>query len=238
MEIPSFHSLEIGFYSKRQDALALQGLKRVTLSMKKLLFMTAFFASSVLAAPEIAPVFTAGQDGFPSVRIPSIVVTKSGALLAFAEGRKNLGDQAENKIIQKRSLDGGKTWLPVQVLADDGKRPLNNPCAVVEGKSGRVLLMFQSYPESLKEASGQIKTGYEGDDIVKSYLMHSDDEGQTWSALQEVTRQVKRAEKATTIASGPGIGIQLQTRRARGPFNYAVQRRAVWQMERLCGFQR
>ncbi len=178
--------------------------------MRKILFMTAFLASIAHAAPEFVPVFTAGESGFPAVRIPSIVVTKSGALLAFAEGRKNLSDQAENKIILRRSLDAGKTWSPVQTIADGGKRPLNNPCAVIEGKSGRVLLMFQSYPANLKEASGQIKTGYEGDDIVKSYLMHSDDEGQTWSALQEITRQVKRAEKATTIASGPGIGIQIQ----------------------------
>ena len=159
--------------------------------------------------PTFTQVFASDQNGFPAVRIPSIIVTKSGALLAFAEGRKNLGDQAENKIILRRSSDSGKTWLETRVIADDGKRPLNNPCAVVDKKTGRILLMFQSYPEKLKEASGQIKTGYEGDDIVKSYLMHSDDEGQTWSQKQEITRQVKRPLNVTTIASGPGIGIQL-----------------------------
>ena len=198
--------------------------------MRKLLFMTALLASAnttahaaTPTAPDFTPVFTAGENGYPAVRIPSIIVTKAGVLLAFAEGRKNLGDQAENKIILRRSLDGGKTWTPTQTIADDGKRPLNNPCAVVEEKTGRVLLMFQSYPEKLKEASGQIKTGYEGDDIVKSYLLHSDDDGQSWSALQEITKQVKRAAKATTIASGPGIGIQLKQGAHAGrlimPFN-------------------
>lgn len=187
--------------------------------------MTALFSAPSLAAPEpeFTDVFTAGKEGFPSVRIPSIILTRSGALLAFAEGRKNHSDQAENKIIQRRSTDGGKTWSPVSTIADDGKRPLNNPCAVVDRKNGRVLLMYQSYPEKLKEGSGQITTGYEGDDIVKSYLLRSDDEGQTWSQPQEVTRQVKRPEKVTTIASGPGIGIQLQTGAHAGrlvmPFN-------------------
>jgi sialidase-1 len=160
--------------------------------------------------PKFIEVFAAGKNGFPEVRIPSVVISKAGVLLAFAEGRKNLGDQAENKIILRRSLDGGQTWLETRVIADDGKRPLNNPCAVVNQKSGRILLMFQSYPEKLKEASGQIKTGYEGNEIVKSYLISSNDEGQTWSAIQDITSQVKRAEKITTIASGPGIGVQLQ----------------------------
>jgi sialidase-1 len=180
--------------------------------MKQLLLMTALFAATAHAAPapEFITVFAAGQNGFPAVRIPSIVATKSGALLAFAEGRQSLADQAQNKIIQRRSLDGGRTWSETKIIADDGRRPLNNTCVVVEQKSGRVLLMFQSYPESIKEAAGQMKTGYEGDDIVKSYIMQSDDEGLSWSALREITRQVKRPEKATTVASGPGISIQLQ----------------------------
>lgn len=189
------------------------------------LFAPVFLAALLLpscAAPAIvadttmkgdsatSTVFTGGENGFPAVRIPSIVRTKSGALVAFAEGRRNLGDQAENKIIARRSTDGGKTWMPLQIVADDGLRPLNNPCAVVDQKSGRLLVMFQSYPKDLKEASGGIKTGYEGDDIVKSYLVHSDDEGATWSKMEEVTRQVKRPTEATTVASGPGIGIQLK----------------------------
>ena len=182
--------------------------------------------SPAFAAPdqiERVNVFTGGENGYPAVRIPSIVLSTKGTLLAFAEGRKNLGDQAENKIILRRSLDGGKTWQPLQTIASDGKRPLNNPCAVVEEKSGRVLLMFQSYPENLKEADGKIKTGYEGNDIVKSYLISSDDDGQSWSQIKEITRQVKRPTGVTTIASGPGIGIQLRNGAHAGrliiPFN-------------------
>ncbi|MBV9867599.1 MAG: exo-alpha-sialidase [Abitibacteriaceae bacterium] len=164
-------------------------------------------------APPVA-VFTPGDAGYPAVRIPSIVVTKAGTLLAFAEGRRNLSDQAENKIIQKLSTDGGKTWSKLQTIAADGRRPLNNPCTVVDQKTGQVLLMFQSYPEHLKEKDSRIQTGYAGDDagddIVKSYLIRSNDDGATWSQIEDVTRQVKHPTGATTIASGPGIGIQLQ----------------------------
>jgi sialidase-1 len=160
--------------------------------------------------PERVNVFTSGQDSYPAIRIPSLVLTRAGTLLAFAEGRENMGDQAGNKIIQKRSTDGGKTWSPVQTIAADGRRPLNNPCAVVDQNTGQILLMFQSYPADLKEASGDIKTGYDGDAIVKSYLIRSRDDGKTWSRFEDVTRQVKRPTIATTVASGPGIGIQVR----------------------------
>ena len=204
-----------------------------------------FAAPPVPVQIERVDVFTAGKEGYPAVRIPSIVLSKAGTLLAFAEGRKNLSDQAENKIILRRSRDGGKSWLPLQTIADDGKRPLNNPCAVVEKKSGRVFLMFQSYPENLKEADGKIKTGYEGSEIVKSYLIWSDDDGENWSQIKEITSQVKRPTGVTTIASGPGIGIQLQKGPHAGrlliPFNegpfghwniyaaYSDDRGATWQ---------
>lgn len=61
------------------------------------------------AEPEFYDVFIAGRDGYPSVRIPSVVGAKSGAVLAFAEGRQKHTDQAENDIILKRSQDGGRT---------------------------------------------------------------------------------------------------------------------------------
>ena len=204
----------------------------MTLKTSRKYLQAAFLAFTMTTAPifsapptqlERVNVFSGGEAGYPAVRIPSLVLSKNGTLLAFAEGRKNLGDQAENKIILRRSTDGGKTWLPLQTIADDGKRPLNNPCAVVEEKSGRVFLMFQSYPENLKEADGKIQTGVTGNDIVKSYLISSDDDGQNWTKIHDITPQVKRPTGATTVASGPGIGIQLHNGPHAGrlivPFN-------------------
>lgn len=187
------------------------------------LIMPAFAQTTAATAPARVNVFTGGEDGYPAVRIPSIVISKAGTLLAFAEGRKNLSDQAENNIILKRSTDGGKTWNALQTIADDGRRPLNNPCAVVNQNTGQILIMFQSYPENLKEGSGGIKTGYDGDDIVKSYIIKSDDDGLTWSKIEDITPQVKRPTGVTTVASGPGIGIQIRNGAHKGrlimPFN-------------------
>jgi hypothetical protein len=34
--------------------------------------------------PQFSVVFLAGKDGFKSIRIPSVLVTKSGSIIAFA----------------------------------------------------------------------------------------------------------------------------------------------------------
>ena len=42
-----------------------------------------------LRSQDLNYVFKSGTNGYNTFRIPSIIKTKSGALLAFAEGRKN-----------------------------------------------------------------------------------------------------------------------------------------------------
>ncbi len=152
----------------------------------------------------------AGKDPFPSIRIPSLLVATNGVILAFAEGRIEATDQANNKIILKRSSDGGKTWSALQVIADDGKNCLNNPCAVMDTSNGRILAMFQSYPFGYSERDGKIQPGLTGPAIVRNYVIHSDDNGVTWSPMTDVTRTTKHGERVTILASGPGLGIQLK----------------------------
>lgn len=167
-------------------------------------------AASAADEPHFSDVFVAGTEGFPSIRIPSVVVTKKGTVLAIAEGRAQQADQANNKLILKRSTDGGKTWGVLQTIADDGTNCLNNPCTVVDQNSGRVIVMFQSYPANHAERDGSIKPGLNGPHIVRNYVVTSEDDGATWSPMQDVTRTTKHAERVTIMASGPGIGIQLQ----------------------------
>jgi len=166
-------------------------------------------------------VFVGGQDGYPAYRIPSLIITQKGTLLAFAEARANKGDHARNKIVLKRSLDKGATWRQLQLICDAGSGCLNNPEVVVEKASGRIILMFQKYPESFDESS--VVAGLEGDRICRTLVTHSDDDGLTWSAADEITASVKPPVGATSNASGPGIGIQLASGSCKGrlvfPFN-------------------
>ena len=165
------------------------------------------------AEPVFTDVFRSGESGYASIRIPAVVVTRGGVVLAFAEGRQKPQDQAENDIVLRRSTDAGATWGPLQVVAADGSHSLNNPTAVVEGDSGRVFLMYQRIPGHLTEHSAETATGFEGPNVYRNFLTWSDDEGATWSAPVDVTTTTKRPAGATTVASGPGVGIQL----TRGP---------------------
>jgi sialidase-1 len=157
--------------------------------------------------PKRVDVFVAGAE-YPSFRIPSVVVTEQGTLLAFAEGRNVASDHAANDIVVRRSSDGGKSWSELIVVAEDGDHSLNNPQAVVVRESGRILLMYQRYPHGIHEA--QVVPGHEGPRICRNFLTFSDDDGESWSKPADVTTSTKRPERVTSIAGGPGIGIQLR----------------------------
>jgi sialidase-1 len=179
-------------------------------------------------------VFVGGEAGYPVYRIPSIIRLAHGAprsrLVAFAEARGSYADVGENDLVMRISEDDGRSWQPQRMIAEIAGRSLNNPCAVEVrsgAHAGRVLLMFQSYPKDRNET--KVVEGYgtsaaAPDDLIcRTYLIHSDDRGATWSAPREITREVKRPTRATSTATGPGIGIELSRGAHRGrilmPFN-------------------
>lgn len=183
---------------------------------------------AVPAHPAVVDVFVGGADGHAVYRIPSIVRLEGGRLLAFAEARGSQSDNGANDLVMRRSDDGGATWSAMRTVLDLPGRSLNNPCALQldsGSHAGRVLLMFQSYPTGKGE--GEVKPGNEGDDTCRTLLVHSDDRGITWSAPRDVSASVKRPAPVTSVATGPGIGIQLRAGEHRGrvvmPFNEGPQ---------------
>lgn len=186
-------------------------MKRIALATILLLAVFSGPAAESARQTALVDVFVGGRDGYPAFRIPALITTQRGSLLAFAEGRTSLRDHAENDIVMKRSTDAGQTWGPLQVIDEDGANALNNPTAVVVRETGRVLLMYQRYPKDFDEHTAE--PGYDGPHICRTFIKHSDDDGVTWSGRVEVTSQVKPPTEATSTATGPGTGLQL----VRGP---------------------
>ncbi len=166
-------------------------------------------------------VFQGGREGYHTYRIPSIISTKKGKLIAFAEGRKSRHDAAQNDLVYKISNDKGKTWSPLKILVSEGKDSLNNPQPVIERETGIIFLMYQRTPHPYKERD--VTEGFEGKKVSHTYLIQSKDKGESWTKPRKITQSVKRPEKATTTAAGPGIGIQLTQGKFKGrlimPFN-------------------
>src|SRR5438105_329132 len=67
--------------------------------------------------------FHQNDAGYATYRIPGIVVTTKGTILAYCEGRKDgTGDWAEIDVQLRRSTDGGKTFEPARKIAHLGPR--------------------------------------------------------------------------------------------------------------------
>lgn len=168
--------------------------------------------------PEVSTVFTAGE-GYPEYRIPSVVATADGTIVAFIEARAfSHKDQAENDIVAKISTDGGKTWGEIITIASDGEASLNNPMAVYVEECDRIILLYQRFPP--KATEGTVRAG--GDAQVLTFACYSDDKGRTWSTPRDVTAEVRPAD-AGSYCSGPGVGIKVTSGANKGrivlPFN-------------------
>ncbi|MBC8229320.1 exo-alpha-sialidase [bacterium] len=167
-----------------------------------------FIASNVtpLRLPRQTDVFVSGQDGYQTYRIPSVIVTSKGTVLAFCEGRKNSSsDAGDIDIVLKRSFDRGKTWEPMQIIWDDGSNTCGNPCPVIDHDTGTIWLL-------LTHNLGEDREGKIWDGTSKGtrtvWVMNSTDDGETWSKPVDITKTAK-APNWSWYATGPGVGIQL-----------------------------
>ncbi|MFI8164851.1 exo-alpha-sialidase [Streptomyces sp. NPDC085931] len=159
------------------------------------------------AAPEFEQqvLFKAAQDpGYACFRIPAIVRTTSGTLLAFAEGRVlNCGDAADIDIVLKRSTDGGRTWGPLQVVNEGAGDTHGNPAPLVDRRTGRVLLA-ETYNTGRTDA-GNCSIPCDR----TPHLQYSDDDGRTWSRPRDLSDQILPGDWNSWYATGPVHGIQL-----------------------------
>lgn len=158
-------------------------------------------------------VFQKGQDGYACFRIPAIVRSKAGTLLAFAEARRNsCSDTGNIDLVVKRSEDGGKTWSKAITVWDDGDNVCGNPAPIVDQETGRIILVtcWNLGEDHEKEIiDGKSK------DSRRIYVLSSDNDGISWSAPKEITSSVKHPDW-TWYATGPCHGIQLQSKKYKG----------------------
>jgi sialidase-1 len=150
--------------------------------------------SSQEAGLDQRPLWTAGEDGYHSYRIPALLTTQSGALLAFCEGRRNnRRDHGDIDLIMKRSTDGGETWSSHVVVYEEGGSAdvtIGNPCPVVDQDTGTIWMPFCR-------------------DNKEVLITKSEDDGVTWSVPVNISQGVMHGHWVW-VATGPGVSIQME----------------------------
>lgn len=158
---------------------------------------SAYSASAI----QTSTLFSRGDLGYFGFRIPAIVRTENNVLLAFAEGRRtSMEDYGPIDLVLRRSFDNGATWGPVQIVQSGGAQTAGNPCAVVDRRNNRVHLLYCR----------------DNRDVL---VVHSDDDGASWSTARHITSDVKEPGWKW-YATGPGVGIQAASGRLIIPCNH------------------
>lgn len=170
--------------------------------------------SQAAPSPGLTPVFVNGTEGYRCFRIPAIVRTPGGALLAFAEARRNsCADFGDVRIVMRRSRDDGKTWSRLETVATNGSLQADNAAPVVDlldprYPHGRVFLFYSTgdAPES---------DIIQGKGTRRVFYRTSINNGASWTAPIEITGSVK-LPGWRGYATGPGHALQLTEGPHRG----------------------
>lgn len=166
----------------------------------------------------------AGDDGSAAFRIPGLVTTVAGSLLAVYDIRhRGWGDLPGHiDVGLSRSTDGGQTWAPMATILDMGSDPehrmegVGDPAILVDRKTERIWVVATwSHGNRAWRGSGP---GLTPDETGQLVMVTSDDDGQTWSPPRNLTAQVKRPEWCYLL-QGPGRGISM----ADGTLVFAAQ---------------
>lgn len=171
------------------------------------LFLLDFFANSnECFAQQLNYIYKSDEAGYKCFRIPSLITTAKGTVLAFAEARKHdCGDAGDIDLVVKRSSDGGKTWSPLTIVWNDADNTCGNPAPVVDQQTGKIVLLSTWNLGADHEREIIADTS---ENTRRVFVLFSSDDGLTWSAAREITKDVKK-DNWTWYATGPGRGIQI-----------------------------
>jgi len=164
------------------------------------LFSVAFCVTAFAQEYECykVPVFEANKNGYYIYRIPSLVATPKGTILAFCSARKGKGgDWDPIDIVMRRSTDSGKTWDNETLFANNGTQVTDNPEPIVDYQTGEVHMVYQI-------------------DYARFMYRKSSDEGLTWTDPVDITYVIEKFRPRynwNVLAPGPGHAIQMSNGR-------------------------
>lgn len=181
----------------------------------------------------------AGDDNVHSYRIPGLVTTNKGTLLAVYDVRHqtNIDLQEDIDIGLSRSTDGGQSWEPMRIIMDmgeynglpQGQNGVGDPAILVDERTNTIWTSaVWVHGLANARAWGSVRPGMGPEDGTgQMMLVKSTDDGLTWSAPINLTPQVK-SEDMTMFLQGPGRGITMQDGTLVFPVQYKSVNKRHW----------
>lgn len=160
------------------------------------------------------------QDNVDTYRIPGLVTTNDGTLIAVYDNRYegSVDLQADVDVGMSRSTDGGTTWEPMKVIMDMGafggkpqdQNGIGDPSILVDRNSGTIwvaAVWAHGHPNERNWHAS--KPGMTPEETSQFVLVKSEDDGLSWSDPINITSQIKKPEWQLLL-QGPGKGITLK----------------------------
>lgn len=177
------------------------------------------------------------DDNVDTYRIPGLITTNKGTLLAIYDARRDSSRdlQGDIDIGVSRSTDGGNTWSTMQLALDMGKwgglpqkfNGVADACILIDENSDNIFIAgcwmhgvldkdgkwIKGLMEESKDWEHQWKNkgsqpGFNVKQTSQFLITKSTDDGQTWGKPINITQILKRKEW-WLLAPSPGHGITL-----------------------------
>ena len=165
------------------------------------------------------PLRSHNDDGVHTYRIPGLVTTNNGTLIAVYDIRRNSSTdlQGDINIGMSRSTNGGQTWEPMKVIMDMGtwgglseeENGIGDPSVLVDRNNNQIWVAgVWAHGHKNKRNWTESKPGLDPSQTSQLMLVKSMDDGISWSEPINITSQIKK-EEWQLLLQGPGKGITL-----------------------------
>lgn len=156
-----------------------------------------------LAFPALMPgadlgveLFQSGEHGVHTYRIPALIQTRRGTLLAVADARFDSAGDLPGRIalVMRSSKDGGRTWSAQATLHQVTSGGVGDASLLLDPRTGRIWCFF---------AEGAPGVGFFTTTARELRVMafHSDDDGLSWSIPVDLTAQFRNPEWQAVFAT-------------------------------------
>jgi sialidase-1 len=188
-----------------------------TLALLGVIITTTSLAAPAQAEPlfEKQDIWTGGVGGYDIYRIPGLVVTAKGTVLAYCEARKgSRSDWGTIDIQLRRSIDGGRTFSAPQIIAAVDGPKQKNPVALAQNLAQPNEVTYNN-PVAFAQRNGTVTILF-CLEYMRCFVIRSADDGLTWTKPEEITAAFEPFRKQydwKVLATGPAHGIELRTGR-------------------------